>query len=120
MKNKVNILGTVYKIYRGDYEHDKYINMDQCFGYCNMDDKEIVICKLETHPNYTYVTDTFVAKHEKETLRHEIVHAFLKESGLDGSSLQYEGAWPRNEEMIDWIAIQGEKIYKAWKEAEAL
>ena len=56
----------------------------------------------------------------KKTLRHEIMHAFLNESGLSDSSNQYGGAWAKNEEMVDWIALQGEKIYNAWKEANAL
>jgi len=30
------------------------------------------------------------------------------------------GAWARNEEMIDWFALQGPKILKAWQEAGAL
>ena len=56
----------------------------------------------------------------KETLRHEIVHAFFNESGLMESSNQYSGAWAHNEELVDWIALQGGKIYKAWKEAGAI
>lgn len=45
----------------------------------------------------------------------EIVHAFLLESGLDENS-----EWARNEELVDWIAIQGPKIWKAWQEADAV
>jgi hypothetical protein len=29
-------------------------------------------------------------------------------------------SWATNEEMVDWIAIQGPKIYSAWKDASAL
>ena len=42
---------------------------------------------------------------EKKNLRHEIVHAFLFESGLAENS-----EWAYNEEMVDWIAKQGPKI----------
>ena len=55
----------------------------------------------------------------KTTLRHEIVHAFLGESGLSANSNETD-AWARNEEMVDWIAIQGPKIWKAWKEVGAV
>lgn len=57
---------------------------------------------------------------KKETLRHEIVHAFLYESGLSGSSSKIEGGWATNEEMVDWIAIQANKLIAAWKAADCL
>ena len=57
---------------------------------------------------------------EQQTLRHEIIHAFFDESGLQASSMQYDGAWSRNEEMVDWFAWIGPKIYKAWVEAGAI
>lgn len=52
---------------------------------------------------------------KKRVIRHEVVHAYLAESGLDMSSLQPEGGWAMNEEMVDWFARQGPKIYKTWK-----
>lgn len=51
----------------------------------------------------------------KKNLRHEITHAFLCESGLAENS-----DWAQNEEIVDWIAIQGPKLIKAWTEADAL
>ena len=56
----------------------------------------------------------------KEVLCHEIVHAFFNESGLQDNSFGIDNSWARNEEMVDWIAIQGAKIYKAWQDADAL
>ena len=52
---------------------------------------------------------------KKRVIRHEVVHAYLAESGLDMSSLQQEGGWAVNEEMVDWFARQGPKICKTWK-----
>ncbi len=49
--------------------------------------------------------------YRKRTLRYEIMHAFLNESGLSDSSNQYGGAWAKNEEMVDWFAIQSPKIF---------
>lgn len=40
----------------------------------------------------------------KATLRHEIIHAFLFESGLQTCAFTIEGPWAENEEMIDWFA----------------
>lgn len=53
----------------------------------------------------------------KQVLRHEIVHAFLNESGLVYNSNFSMQGWATNEEMVDWIAWNGEKLHKAWKEA---
>ena len=55
-------------------------------------------------------------EYKKNVLRHEIIHAFLYESGLQNNSA-CGGAWAQNEEMIDWIAIRFSKIQKAFKEA---
>lgn len=49
--------------------------------------------------------------------RHEIIHAFLCESGLLECSGEAE-ARAANEEMVDWFARQGIKIYSAWVEAD--
>lgn len=55
---------------------------------------------------------------QRKTLRHEIIHAFLHESGLDWSSNPVE-SWATNEEMVDWFAIQSPKIFKAFGEVGA-
>ena len=44
-----------------------------------------------------------------------VPHVFLFECGLAENS-----PWAQNEELVDWIAIQGPKIHKAWEEAGAL
>ena len=48
-------------------------------------------------------------------LRHEIVHAYLIESGLNENANAVEN-WATNEEMVDWFALQSEKIFKTYKE----
>lgn len=55
----------------------------------------------------------------KKVKRHEIIHAFLFESGLSECSYKSD-EWAKNEEMVDWFAHQGLKLYKAWKEADAI
>ena len=56
----------------------------------------------------------------KETLRHEIIHAFLNESGLRYDAKESFGPWTQNEEMIDWFAIQSPKIFKVYEELKLL
>lgn len=113
----VSVLGEVYTISFQDYNSDPMFREDGKGGYCSMREKRIVVCDLSTHPDYRYETKDSRYALENEILRHEIVHAFLFESGLDADS-RSAGPWARNEEIIDWIAIQGPKIMKAWKEAK--
>lgn len=109
MKNQVNILGTVYRIEQRESKNDE--QLEGLSGYCNVHKRLIVIrTDYESEPEIAML---------KEVLRHEIVHAFFYESGLWDSSND-TAAWATNEEMTDWIAIQGLKLYKAWEEAEAV
>lgn len=50
----------------------------------------------------------------KKTLRHEIIHAFLFESGLGYDSCPSE-SWAANEEMVDFFAHQSHKIFKTFE-----
>lgn len=115
----VNILGTEYKVIVKKYDEDAEFARQSIDGYCNSYARQIVVCDMTTHPNYDRELPDMIAAVQKETLRHEIIHAFLSESGLGESSCKSD-AWARNEKMVDWIAIQGPKIYAAWKEAGAL
>lgn len=58
--------------------------------------------------------------YRKRVLRHEIMHAFLNESGLSESSNQHDGAWAKNEEMVDWYAIQSPKIFAVYQSLDIL
>jgi len=110
---KVNILGSKWKI-KYEFEGNDS-TLEGSDGYCDSSIKTIVIRRL--------VKDQYSLKdlneYAKKVKRHEIVHAFLYESGLAINSNEVD-SWATNEETVDWIAIQGPKIYKAWKEAEAL
>lgn len=117
---KINIMGTDYTIERREYKADPLFEKLQCDGYCDGVTREIVMCILSTHPEYEGDSESRCELAEKETLRHEIVHAFLNESGLQGSSLQYGGGWAKNEEMVDWIAIRFPKLLQAFKDADCM
>lgn len=116
----VNILGTEYRISVVKYDDDRYMKDNSFSGYCSNVLKEIVVADASTLPGCKDETKEWCRIVQRQTLRHEIVHAFLNESGLEASSLQYSGGWAKNEEMVDWIANQGPKIYAAWQEADAL
>lgn len=116
---KVNILGTEYTVSVKKYSEDEYFEKNDIGGYCDSFLKEIVLCDMATYPGWENEPEESVEAQKRETMRHEIVHAFLSESGLSCSSSPAD-AWARNEEMVDWIAIQGPKICKAWMEAKVL
>lgn len=118
MKKSVNVLGTRYKITIKPDSKDK--SLKGLDGYCDFTNKIIVLADLRKRDEWNNETDNYIAKYQQTVLRHEIVHAFLNESGLNTSSILVECGWARNEEMVDWIALQGEKIHKAWQEAECL
>ncbi|MDD3185924.1 MAG: hypothetical protein PHT76_11565 [Anaerostipes sp.] len=113
---KVDILGTKYTIIKKDYQDDEAFERRNIDGYCDDALKEIVVLNLATAPAFSNESKKYITQLEKETLRHEVIHAFLSESGLQDSASRFEGAWSKNEEMIDWIAIQFQKIVKVFEE----
>lgn len=115
---KVNILGTEYSItFKKDEEvcSDMGVDIGDCGGYCNAFSHEIVIANLD----YCDDGETAVNNLKKTNMRHEIMHAFLNESGL-GINANSSDCWAKNEEMIDWFAIQSPKIYKVFQELNIL
>lgn len=102
---KVNVLSTVYRI--------KYVpSLDGRGGETDFYTKEIRISEQEDI-TAEYKTDN-LKEMQRHVLRHELIHAFLFESGMDQSSAAHE-AWAVNEEMIDWMAIQMPKIMAAYE-----
>ena len=116
----VSILGTPYEIIVKKYDEEEAFDRRSIVGFCDGYAKEIVVCDMHTYKSWEHEPDKTVVAAQKQTLRHEIVHAFFDESGLMDSSSMVECPWSKNEEMVDWIANQGMKIYKAWQEADAL
>lgn len=110
-KKTVNILGTTYTIMEQSERDNKLL--EGCDGYCDYTTKEIVV-EREIEGTLRDM-EVYIRK----VLRHEIVHAFLLESGLAECSGDTE-CWAQNETMVDWFARQGPKIYTAWLEAGAL
>ena len=103
---KINVLGTEYEI-RRETDDDK-VKMASANGYCETYSKEIVIAEFEE----TGQTINCIEDFEKKVKRHEIIHAFLQESGLACNS-----DWATNEEMVDWFALQFWKLAEAFEKA---
>lgn len=116
----LNVLGTEYTISKRKFDEDPDFHKYSFSGYCDSITKEIVYCDMSTAPDWKDEPKKRIALEEKTILRHEIVHAFLNESGLESNSVDFGGPWAKNEEMVDWIALQGRKIYAAWRQAKAI
>ena len=106
MKKKiVKILGVPYTLVESDINDDPVL--DGKAGYCDYTTKRIVIVDIEKS-----VFEGGCDKHTfiKGVIRHEIIHAFLQESGLWN---QY--SWDE-EQMVDWLALQFPKILKVFSD----
>ena len=116
---KIDILGTKYDVKYVNQGTDDMID-NGLAGYCDHSMKKIVLLRLKTSPAYANVSDEGRANEEKSTLRHEILHAFFNESGLQANTCQFEQGWATNEEMVDWFAVQSPKIFTAFQKAGAI
>lgn len=110
-KAMVHVLGEVYTIKVIDPATDAKLN-GRRDGYTDTTIKECVVDNMLEHDPDNKAN---MEEYKKSVIRHELIHAFLYESGLDAAS-----GWAMNEEMVDWIALQFPKLMKAFKEVDAL
>ena len=106
----VSVLGTTYKI-------KKFLDDDELYNtygaYTDTSSKEIYIkekssdCELNNFKAY-----------QKQCVRHELIHAFLFESGLDECFEHPERG--HEETIVDWFAIQAPKIYALFRDLEII
>lgn len=113
---RVSVLGVPYALSYRTKARDA--ELEHCDGYCDTSTKRIVVRDYtedeRKEPGTLHDLDTY----KRKCLRHELTHAFLYESGLSVNGA--EECWPTNEKMVDWMAIQGPKLYAAWKQAGCL
>lgn len=109
----VNILGTQYKVQLLSEEKDE--KFDDSDGYI---DPTIHLIRIGL-----FTADKSSCKdlteYSKKVMRHEIIHAYLYESGLAECSSSVSG-WAINEEMVDWIARQFPKMKKTMEALNCL
>lgn len=104
MQMKINVLGTEYTI------ETKELGKDEIDGYCDYTSKHIVIRSDNTNDveNFDWLM--------KKQLRHEIIHAFMAESGLQ-CNFEHANKFGHDETMVDWVAIMFPKMQEAFKVA---
>lgn len=117
---KIDILGTEYRIETHKVSEDSYMEEKGLAGYCEEENKLIVVADMSEEKYFVGMDEKAQETYRKKTLRHEIMHAFLNESGLSDSSNRFDGAWAKNEEMVDWLAIQAPKIFSTFKKMNIL
>lgn len=117
---KIDILGTEYRIETHKVSEDSYMKEKGLASYCEEENKLIVVADMSEEKYFVGMDEKAQETYRKKTLRHEIVHAFLNESGLSDSSNRFDGAWAKNEEMVDWLAIQAPKIFSTFKKMNIL
>ena len=116
---KLTILGTEYDVTFNTCDKDN--NLVECNGYCDVTTKKIVIHDISACATDCDMTCEEIVEIMKTSLRHEIIHAMLYESGLHvNSGLVLENGWAMNEEMVDWIAIQAPKLYDCFEKARCI
>ncbi len=114
---QVNILGAPYTLAYRTKAEDIYL--EDRDGYCDTSVKCCVARDYTPEERKEAGALRDLDAYRRKVMRHEITHAFLQESGLDINTGESE-AWATNEEMVDWLAIQGPKIFAAWQQAGCL
>ena len=109
----VNILGDKWTIRISKKENDP--KLSYCDGYTDWTTRTIGVIDAEVDNESVQDMDSY----RNKVVRHEIVHAFLFASGLANNSGSVD-CWAQNEEMVDWFAFNGPKIYEAWRAVGAV
>lgn len=112
-KRTINVLGTAYVLKICTEQEDERLK-----GYDGATDnttKELLVESYEG-ADAEGLKGNLRAQIDKNK-RHEIIHAFLCESGLAENSTDQ---WALNEEMVDWIAMQFPKLLQAFEAADAI
>lgn len=94
--NRINILGTTYTTHVVSTK-----DIDNHAGMCEFYKKKISICN-----DFDDIED------KQRVIRHEILHAFFHESGLN--------EYADNETLVDFIATQFPKLHKLYEDLEVL
>lgn len=103
----VNVLGTEYKIIYEDFKDD------DTDGSCDYTSHVIKIRSDNTNEIGDF------RDLQKQALRHELIHAFMAESGLR-ANWEHAQQFGHEETTVDWFAIQAPKIYKLFEELDIL
>lgn len=111
---KVSVLGTEYSLYLDVSPEDDPL-LEDMSGYCDKTVKRIVVADRAKDSDLADWMD-----YRKTVMRHELIHAFLFESGLGCDSVWHVEGQEHPEQTVDWIARQFPKILKAFQTVGAL
>ena len=109
----VNILGQNYLIKETTEQETPSIKGS--WGFCDSSIHCIFIDKTVDLNDTKTIAN--LDSHFNKILRHEIVHAFLDESGLMENARFDDEHF---EQMVDWIAIQFPKLMRVYQELDIL
>lgn len=90
----------MYEIIK-DANTEEYPKLKNCDGYTDFSIKRIVVADFEKDESSVEDLEWY----KKKVLRHELVHAFIHESGLAENC-----SWARDEVLTDWVTMQFEKM----------
>lgn len=99
---RINILGTEYEVINQTVSDNP--KLEDANGLCEFYTKQIIVDVVKPDRRTFDNLDAF----NKRVYRHEIIHAFLGESGLKD--------YASDEVLVDWIAVQFPKIAKVFAE----
>lgn len=111
---KVSVLGTDYSLYL-DVPPENDPLLEDLSGYCDKTVKRIAVADRAKESDLADWTD-----YRRSVMRHELIHAFLFESGLGCDSVWHVAGQEHPEQTVDWIALQFPKILKAFQTVGAL
>ena len=109
----VYILGTQYNIKLISEADDPMLKT--LWGYTDQTVHKIVVKLIEKQSDSVQN----LADYSKNIMRHELIHAFLFESGLGACANEID-CWSQNEEMVGWLAYQSPKIFKLFQQLNCL
>ena len=104
---KVNVLGTEYDVEILS-QRDESMDVLESVGYTDCSVKKIRVFDVTKNTDLSQQEDR--EKYQNLILRHELIHAFLYESGI-GFGMQFH-----NEELVDWLAMQFPKMTEVFDE----
>ena len=104
MSKFITVLGTTYEIVFVDEKEEPRIKGKD--GFVDKTQCKIYITKYSEESGFKNRK-----QYEAVIMRHEIIHAFMIESGLD-NNWQHPNEFGHDETTIDWFAMQWHKINK--------
>lgn len=107
----VCILGAVYTLHIWPETADPRFEELNCSGFCDQTTRELFVSNLVSSNKKPTVADVrYTIRH---AIKHEMVHAFMFESGLGEDWVHAECG--QEETTVDWIARQLEKIHDTYE-----